>query len=108
MSSRARSQAELLQKVPELMSRLAIQPESVLADVHNALRVAQHKILTSSDPFEGKETLCPKVNVHPRISLLFNVADYVKPNISSIRSDDQGHFIQAGTALQRAIFLFEY
>ena len=38
--------------------------------------------------------MCPKNAVHARMSTLYRLAEFVKPNISSIRSEDQGHFIQ--------------
>jgi hypothetical protein len=38
--------------------------------------------------------MCPKNAVHARIASLYRLSEYVKPNISSIRSQDQGHFIQ--------------
>ena len=140
---------DLTHCVPELMSRLATDPESVLTTIENALREVQQLIFNELGDFpvstteaglhqvyscwcsieggdayttrqlsggipcanifpcaiyctsQDKAKLSPKNAVHARMSTLYRLTEYIKPNISCIRSEDQGHFIQVTGTVTR-------
>jgi hypothetical protein len=85
---------DLIHSCPQVGSQLSTDPAFALTSMENWFHAAQSSFICGPCEIEGRDSLCLKQFVHARVCQLFNIDAYVRPNISSIRSSDQGRFLQ--------------